>query len=158
MASSLADLHGNTSMSLDHQILQGARLQHLHSHFARCTRVSWHSLTLMVSCLALVNDFHHWSVIQCFLFMLDIDTFIRMIRLVPPDFASPDSSFFAFPSIIFLSISFHHQFLLHFVIFLCFWHSPYAAPHTKFRSLHSPARFISPCDHSACLPVTSSVT
>ena len=83
MASSLTGDHGNTSMSLDLQILQVARPQHIHSHFAICTQVPWHSLTSMVSCLALVNDIHQWPVIQWFLFMLDIDTFIRMFRIVP---------------------------------------------------------------------------
>jgi len=88
MASSLADNHGNTSLSLDRQILQVARHQLIHSHFARCTQVPWHSLTSMVSCLALVNDIHQWSVIQWLLFMLDIDTFIRMTRIVPSGFAA----------------------------------------------------------------------
>ena len=83
MASSLANDHGNTSMSLDLQILQVARPQHIHSHFARCTRVPWHSLTSMVSCITLVNGMNQWPVIQWFLFMLDINTFFRMIRIVP---------------------------------------------------------------------------
>ena len=60
-----------------------ARHQLIHSYFARCTHVPWHSLTSMMSCLALDNDIHHWSVIQWIIFMLDIDTFIRMIRIVP---------------------------------------------------------------------------
>ena len=93
MASSLADNHGNSSMSLDCQILQVAQHQHIYSHFARCTWVPWHSLTSLVSCLALVNDIHQWLVIQWFLFMLDLDTFIRMTRIVPLGFvASVDST------------------------------------------------------------------
>ena len=39
-------------------------------------------------CLALVNDIHQWPVIQWFLFMLDIDTFIRMTRIVPLGFVA----------------------------------------------------------------------
>ena len=86
MASSLADNHGNSSMSLDRQILQVARHQHIYSHFTRCTWVPWHSLTSLVSFLALVNGIHQWSVIQWFLFMLDLNTFIRMTRIVPSSF------------------------------------------------------------------------
>ena len=38
--------------------------------------------------LALVNDIHQWSVIQWFLSMFDIDTFIRMVRIVPSGFVA----------------------------------------------------------------------
>ena len=86
MESSLADNHANASMSLNNKILQVARHQHIYSHFARCTWVPWHSLTSLVSYLTLVNDIHQWSVIQWFLFMLDLDTYIRMIRTVPLGF------------------------------------------------------------------------
>ena len=83
MASLLVDNNGNTTMSLDCQTLQATRLWHIHSSLSRCTQVPWHPFTLLVSCLALVNEFHHWSVIQWFLPMLDFDTFIRMVRIVP---------------------------------------------------------------------------
>ena len=95
MASSLADNHGNSSMSLDRQILQVAQHQHIYSHFARCTWVPWNSLTSLVSFLALVNDIPKWSVIQWFLFMLDLDTYVCMIRTVPLGFvAGEDYTFF----------------------------------------------------------------
>ena len=58
----------------------------MYSHFARCTWVPWHSLTSLVICLALVNDIHQWSIIQWFLSMLDLDTYIRMIRAAPLGF------------------------------------------------------------------------
>jgi len=45
----------------------------------------WHQWWV---CLALVNDMHQWPVIQWFLFMLDINTFFRMIRLVPSSFVA----------------------------------------------------------------------
>ena len=86
MESTLANNHGNSSMSLDHQILQVAQHQHIYSHFIKCTWVPWHSLTSLVSCLALVNGIHQGPVIQWFLFMFDIDTFIRMTRIVPSSF------------------------------------------------------------------------
>ena len=95
MASSLPDNHRNSSISLDRQILQVARHQHIYSHFARCTWVPWNSLTSLVSCLALVNSIHQWLVIQRFRFMLDLDTFIRMTRIVPSGFvAGEDYTFF----------------------------------------------------------------
>ena len=95
MEISLADNHGNRSMSLDRQILQVARHQHIYFHFARCTWVPLHSLTSLVIFLSLVNDIHQWSVIQWFLFMLDLDTFIRMTRIVPLGFvAGEDYTFF----------------------------------------------------------------
>jgi len=102
MASSLADNHGNSSMSLDHQILQVARHQHIYSHFARCTWVPWHSLTSLVSCLTLVNGIHQWPVIQWFLFMLDLDTFIRMTRIVPLGFVAGEdyTLFFMTPPVV----------------------------------------------------------
>ena len=83
MASLFVDNNGNTTMSLDCQILQATRLRHIHSSLSRCTEVPWHSFTLLASCLALVNDFHYWLVIQWFLPMLNFDTFIRMVRIVP---------------------------------------------------------------------------
>ena len=88
MESSLADNHENSSMSLNRQILQVAKHRHIYLHFTRCTWVPWHSLTSLVSFLALVNDIHQWSVIQWFLFMLDLDTFIRMTRIVPSSFVA----------------------------------------------------------------------
>ena len=95
MESSLTDNHGNSSMSLDRQILQVARHQHIYSHFARCTWVPWHSSTSLVSCLALVNGIHQWPVIQWFLFMLDLNTFIRMTRIAPSGFVTgEDYTFF----------------------------------------------------------------
>ena len=45
----------------------------------------WHQWWV---CLALVNDIHQWSVIQWLIFMLDIDTFIRMTRIVPSSFTA----------------------------------------------------------------------
>ena len=53
-------------------------------------------------CLALVNDIHQWPVIQWFLFMLDLDTFIRMTRIVPSGFvAGEDYTFFLMtPSVV----------------------------------------------------------
>ena len=66
--------------------LQVARHQHIYSHFARCTWVPWHSLTSLVSYLALVNDIHQWLVIQWFLFMLDLEKYIHRIRTVPLGF------------------------------------------------------------------------
>ena len=82
-------------MSLDRQILQVARHQHIYLHFARCTWVPWHSLTSLVIFLALVNDIHQWPVIQLFLFMLDLDTFIRMTTIVPLGFVvGEDYTFF----------------------------------------------------------------
>ena len=45
----------------------------------------WHQWWV---CLALVNDIHQWMVIQWILFMLDIDTFIHMTRIVPSGFAA----------------------------------------------------------------------
>lgn len=73
----------STTFSLDCQILQVTRLQHIGSSLLRCTQVLWHSFTLSMSFLALVNDFHHWSIIQWFLSMLDFGTFIHMVRIVP---------------------------------------------------------------------------
>ena len=100
MASYLADNHGNSSMSLDHQILQVAQDQHIYSHFVRCTWVHWHSLTSLVSFLALVNGIHQWPVIQWFLFMLNLDTFIHMTRIVPLGFVASEyyTFFFMTPS------------------------------------------------------------
>jgi hypothetical protein len=43
MESSLAKNHGNTSLSLNRQILQVARHQHIYSHFEICTRVPIHT-------------------------------------------------------------------------------------------------------------------
>ena len=83
MASLLIDNNGNKTMSLDFQILQATRLRHIHSSLSRCTQVPWHSFTLSVSCLTLVNDFHHWLVIQWFFPMIDFDTLIHMVRIVP---------------------------------------------------------------------------
>ena len=102
MASSLADNHGNSSMSLDRQILQVARHQHIYLHYARCTWVPWHSLTSLVSCLALVNDIHQWPVIQWFLFMLDLNTFIRMTRIIPSGFVAGEDYTFVLmtPSVV----------------------------------------------------------
>ena len=39
-------------------------------------------------CLALLNDIHHWSVIQWFLSMFDINIFIHMVRIVPLGFVA----------------------------------------------------------------------
>ena len=39
-------------------------------------------------CLALVNNINQWSVIQWFLSMFDINTFIRMVRIVPSGFVA----------------------------------------------------------------------
>ena len=102
MESSLANNHWNSLMSLDRHILQVAQHQHIYSHFARCTWVSWHSLTSLVSSLALVNNIHQGSVIQSFLFMLDLNTYIRMIRTIPLGFvASEDYTFFLMtPSVV----------------------------------------------------------
>ena len=86
MASSLTDNHGNSSMSLDRQILQVAQHQHIYSHFVRCTWVPWNSLTSLVSFLALDKGIHQSTMIQWFLFMLDINTFIRMTIIVPSGF------------------------------------------------------------------------
>ena len=83
MASLLFEKNGNTTMSLDFQILQVSRLQNIHSSLSRCTRVPWHSFTLSGSCLALVKYFHHSSIIQWFLSMLDFGTFIHKVRIVP---------------------------------------------------------------------------
>ena len=102
MASSLADNHGNSSMSLDRQILQVARHQDIYSHFARCTWVPWHSLTSLVSCLVLVDGIHQWPAIQWFLFMLYLDTFICMTRIVPLGFVVGEdyTLFFMTPSVV----------------------------------------------------------
>ena len=49
----------------------------------------------MVRLPHLVNDIHQWSVIQSFIFMLDLDTYIHMIRTVPLGFvAGEDYTFF----------------------------------------------------------------
>ena len=45
----------------------------------------WHQWWV---CLTLVNGIHQWPVIQWFLFMLDIDTFIHMTRIVPLGFVA----------------------------------------------------------------------
>ena len=58
--------------------------------------------------LALVNDIHQWSVIQWFIFMLDIDTFIRMTRIVPLSFvAGEDYIPFIAPSAVLQYTSIH---------------------------------------------------
>ena len=44
--------------------------------------------------LALVNRIHQWLVIQRFLFMLDLDTYIRMIRTVPLGFVAGEDYIF----------------------------------------------------------------
>ena len=88
MTSSLTNNHGNSSMSIDRQILQVDRHQYIYLHFARCTCVPSHSLKSLVSFLTLVNVIHQWPVIQWFLFMLDLDTYIRMIRIVPSGFVA----------------------------------------------------------------------
>ena len=44
--------------------------------------------------LALVNDIHQWSVIQWLLSMFDIDTFIRMVRIVPSGFVAGEDDIF----------------------------------------------------------------
>ena len=100
MESFLTNNHGNSSMSLDHQILQVAWHQHIYSHFARCTWVPWHSLTSLVSCLALVNGIHQSPVIQWFISMLDIDTFIRTTRILASGFVAGEdyTLFFMTPS------------------------------------------------------------
>ena len=102
MESFLADNHGNSSMSLDRYILEVARHQHIYSHFARCTWVTWNSLTSLLSCLALVNDIHQWPVIQWLLFMLNIDTFIRMTIIVPSGFVAGEyyTFFLMTPSVV----------------------------------------------------------
>ena len=102
MESSLTRNHGNSSMSLDRQILQVARHQHIYSHFARCMWVPWHSLTSLVSFLALVNGIHQWPIIQWFLFMLDLDTFICMTRIVPLGFVAGEdyTLFFMTPPVV----------------------------------------------------------
>ena len=43
----------------------------------------WHQWWV---CLALVNDIHQWSIIHWLLFMLDINKFIRVTRIVPLGF------------------------------------------------------------------------
>ena len=55
----------------------------------------WHQWWV---CLALVNNIHQWSVIQWLLFMLDINTFIRMTRIVPSCFIVGEDYTFPFAS------------------------------------------------------------
>ena len=55
----------------------------------------WHQWWV---CLALVNDIHQWLVIQWLIFMLDINTFIRMTIIVPSGFIGGEDYAFPFAS------------------------------------------------------------
>jgi len=64
----------------------------------RCLGTHWHQWW---DFLTLVNDIHQWPVIQWILFMLEIDTFIHMIIIVPSGFVEfEDYIFFMTPSIV----------------------------------------------------------
>ena len=57
----------------------------------------WHQWLVW---LALVNDIHQWLVIQWIIFMLDINTFICMTRIVPLGFSECEGYTFPFASVV----------------------------------------------------------
>ena len=61
--------------------------------------------------LTLVNDIHQWSVIQWLISMIDIDTFIHMVRIVPSGFvAGEDYKSFMTPSTVLQHTSNHMKY------------------------------------------------